>query len=497
MELQEKYAVLSKLLEGSTQHMLAQTAKNVNEVLDEFLEAISCKTQASIGKVYGLGEDLTIFSNICEACTGSLENMNGGSSEASTYISILTKVFTVYKIMLREEDASGKNKELYTAEFLAAAFRTLKVVMAFSDSFDCQTAILSSINNMLISYKSLGLQSDDHYFFQDNCSNAKLTLKSMRHKCSAKYLTVASNIIYRCSALNSKCFEALFVDVITIIVPTLAASVWMLKEQQRQGHPQKDCVGLLLALLRIVHLYGPKYLNATGPGKESNTKKVNEIQNILDLVSMTGIVLMEALSLTLDLQNQIHPVKLSVVRILIDVPEHYLMFLIERKKTVHLLNLLLFESERIMVQNKKDENHVAHNFVPILLVLLRILKIKETTCGMLARKQIKDYIFPERDIGDSIKNEKLHETTPRKTQKTQSMEPTDAPKFTLRRYLIDMLLEFSASTNVIVPLGDLIYNLCDRDGDELIRRCGLGYCAGVLQRQGALGQFMKGVPSNF
>ena len=113
--------------------------------------------------------------------------------------------------------------------------------------------------------------------------------------------------------------------------------------------------------------------------------------------------------------------------------------------------------------------------------------------GMLARKQIKDYIFPERDIGDAIKSEKLHETTPRKTHKTQSMEPTDAPKFTLRRFLIDMLLEFSASTNVIVPLGDLIYNLCDRDGDELIRRCGLGYCAGVLQRQGALGQFMKGV----
>ena len=60
-----------------------------------------------------------------------------------------------------------------------------------------------------------------------------------------------------------------------------------------------------------------------------------------------------------------------------------------------------------------------------------------------------------------------------------------------------MLLEFSASTNVIVPLGDLVYHLCDRDGDELIRRCGLGYCAGVLQRQGALGQFMKGVPSTF
>ena len=132
--------------------------------------------------------------------------------------------------------------------------------------------------------------------------------------------------------IKSKVLRGTFVDVITIIVPTLAASVWMLKEQQRQGHPQKDCVGLVLALLRIVHLYGPKYLNATGSGKEPNTKKVNEISNILDLVSMTGIVLMEALSLTLDLQNQIHPVKLSVVRILIDVPEHYLMFLIERKK---------------------------------------------------------------------------------------------------------------------------------------------------------------------
>ena len=150
-----------------------------------------------------------------------------------------------------------------------------------------------------------------------------------------------------------------------------------------------------------------------------------------------------------------------------------------------------------MVQNKKEENYIAHNFVPILLVLLRILKIKDVTCGRLGRKQIKNYIFPPKETSDSIEKGTLQQPTPPKAQKRQSMEPTDAPKFTLRRYLIDMLLEFSASTNVIVPLGDLVYHLCDRDGDELIRRCGLGYCAGVLQRQGALGQFMKGAPSTF
>ena len=497
MKLQEKYAVLCKLVPSSTQHIVARTAQTVNEVLGEFLEEISCKYQASIGKVYEVDGILKMLGNVCEACTTILENMKDGSAEAYTYISTLTKVFTVYKIMLREDDASGKNKELYNTEFLAVAFRTLNATIPFSGTFDCQTAVMSSINNMLISYKSLGLQNDGHFFFHNNCYYAKLILKSMRRKCSAKYLTVASNIIYRCSALNAKCFQALFVDVITIIVPTLAASCWMLKEQQQQGHPQKDCVGLLLALLRIVHLYGPNYLNATDTGTGVNNKKFGEIPNLLNLVSTTGVVLMEVLSLKLDLQNLIHPVKLSVVRILIDVPEHYLMFLVERKKTAHLLNLLSFESERIMVQNKKEENDIAHNFVPILLVLLRILKIKDVTCGRLGRKQIKNYIFPPKETSDSIEKGTLQQPTPLKAQKRQSMEPTDAPKFTLRRYLIDMLLEFSASTNVIVPLGDLVYHLCDRDGDELIRRCGLGYCAGVLQRQGALGQFMKGVPSTF
>ena len=55
-----------------------------------------------------------------------------------------------------------------------------------------------------------------------------------------------------------------------------------------------------------------------------------------------------------------------------------------------------------MVQNKKEENDIAHNFVPILIVLLRILKIKDVTCGRLGRKQIKNYIFPPKETSDSI-----------------------------------------------------------------------------------------------
>ena len=164
MKLQEKYAVLCKLVPSSTQHNMAQTAQTVNEVLGEFLEEISCKYQASIGKVYAVDGVLKMLGNVCEACTSILENMKDGSAEANTYISTLTKVFTVYKIMLREEDASGKNEELYNTEFLAVAFRTLNATIPFSGSFDCQTAVMSSINNMLISYKSLGLQNDGHFF---------------------------------------------------------------------------------------------------------------------------------------------------------------------------------------------------------------------------------------------------------------------------------------------------------------------------------------------
>ena len=63
----------------------------------------------------------------------------------------------------------------------------------------------------------------------------------------------------------------------------------MLKEQQQQGHPQEDCVGLLLALLRIVHLYGPNYLNATDTGTGVNDKTFGEIPNLLNLVSTTGV----------------------------------------------------------------------------------------------------------------------------------------------------------------------------------------------------------------
>ena len=71
MKLQEKYTVLCKLVPKPhvTQHVMARTAQTVNEVLGEFLEEISCKYQASIGKVYEVDGVLKMLGNVCEACT--------------------------------------------------------------------------------------------------------------------------------------------------------------------------------------------------------------------------------------------------------------------------------------------------------------------------------------------------------------------------------------------------------------------------------------------
>ena len=206
----------------------------------------------------------------------------------------------------------------------------------------------------------------------------------------------------------------------------------------------------------------------------------------MKLISSTGIILLNILSLKFDLFHTIYPLKLSVIRILIDVPETYLIFIIMKNGLKDILNMLNMESEKIMIDNIKDNNIVTNNFVPILLVLIRILKIKNFNND--AFNMVKTFIFP-----NNLPQDKDIATTNGK----RNMEPIDAPNFTLRRYLINMLLEFSSSTNVIIPLGDLLYILCKQDGDELIKRCGLGYSAGILQRQGALGQFMKGVPSNF
>jgi hypothetical protein len=212
------------------------------------------------------------------------------------------------------------------------------------------------------------------------------------------------------------------------------------------------------------------------------------------LISSTGILLLNTLSLQNDLSNSIYPLKLSVVRILMDVPETYLIYLIENDGLKHLLGMLKLESEQIIIENNKDNNIVTNRFVPILLVIIRILKIKQ-----IQKKDafdiIKKFIFPHDQNFDNINAASINKNE--KEPKKRNMEPNDAPKFTLRRYLISMLLQFSSNVNVIVPLGDLLYLLCNEDGEELIKRCGLGYSAGILQRQGALGQFMAGVPSNF
>ena len=121
-------------------------------------------------------------------------------------------------------------------------------------------------------------------------------------------------------------------DVITIVVPTLCSIVLDVEEQQQQGHPQKDCVGLLLALLRIVHLYGPKYLNATDPGTELNGKHFREIPNLITLLVNDWTSSHGDIVHRIGFAESNLPRETSVVQALIDVPEHYLMFLVERKK---------------------------------------------------------------------------------------------------------------------------------------------------------------------
>ena len=57
-----------------------------------------------------------------------------------------------------------------------------------------------------------------------------------------------------------------------------------------------------------------------------------------------------------------------------------------------ILNMLNMESEKIMIDNIKDNNIVTNNFVPILLVVIRILKIKKFNND--AFNMVKTFIFP-------------------------------------------------------------------------------------------------------
>ena len=399
-------------------------------------------------------------------------------------VTIVTNVYNIYKIMLRKHESNNSNNALYTEQFVKLAITILNQLFSknfTNDNIDtCKIAIISSINNSLISYQNISLQDEKHYVCTNNFTLIHALLNTMKYKASAKYLTILSNIIYRCTALNKQCFQILYDDIILIIVPTLASSLYLLKhaqQQQEDGIIPKDCVDLMLAVLRIVSLYGPSFLKNRNNNMDEQTMK---------LISSTGIILLNILSLKFDLFHTIYPLKLSVIRILIDVPETYLIFIIMKNGLKDILNMLNMESEKIMIDNIKDNNIVTNNFVPILLVLIRILKIKKFNND--AFNMVQTFIFP-----NNLPRDKDIATTNGK----RNMEPIDAPNFTLRRYLINMLLEFSSSTNVIIPLGDLLYILCKQDGDELIKRCGLGYSAGILQRQGALGQFMKGVPSNF
>ena len=118
-----------------------------------FLEEIGCKYQASIGKVYAVDGVLKILRNICEACTSTLENMKDGSAESKHLYINPCKVFTVCKIMLEKKTRAGKTKNYTPQRFLAVAFRTLTANKAIERLVhpDCQTAVMSSINDMLIS----------------------------------------------------------------------------------------------------------------------------------------------------------------------------------------------------------------------------------------------------------------------------------------------------------------------------------------------------------
>jgi hypothetical protein len=360
----------------------------------------------------------------------------------------------------------------------------------------CQVAALSALNNCVLGSSggvlfSKLLQPPVHAsacvdLGVQNGSRTRLgvLMSTAEQPCPIQYLIIIFNFFYRCAATSEDLFKHFLTKpaqrrdphFVRISIMTLAWCIDRMKLDLPHSNKTK-LVDLGLALFRLIFLFASKW----------NTLSSEQDAEGQRLETMLGLVLRDSFFLNDDRWMESRRLKHGAVMVLMEMPDKYLVYFARSKGVPPLCQLCYQETERFLLgpANSLLAGNAAETLAPLFLSLYKLAK-----ADVAARQEMKSIIFPEQSMSAKEDRHGPFFSNEQKKNRKDIYKPSDAPEFTFRCHLINLLLK-SSDGHITVPLGDYLFLLCDEDVDEFVGRVGLGYGAGLLQRRGLLGQLKR------
>ena len=414
-------------------------------------------------------------------------------SSRSNCLEILGYICNSLKVLSRTCEFEVLHQEDSLDMLLSICLHSKKLVETKAGRH-CQVAALSALNNCVLgssggvlfskllqppvhtsSFVDLGMQ---------NGSRTRLgfLMSTAEQSCPIQYLIIIFNFFYRCAATSEDLFKHFLTkpaqrrdpNFVRVTIMTLAWCINRMKFDLPHLSKTK-IVDLGLALFRLTFLFASKW----------NTLSSEQDAEGQRLETMFGLVLRDSFFLNDDRWMESRRLKHGAVMVLMEMPDKYLVYFARSKGVPPLCQLCYQETERILLgpANSLLAGNAAETLAPLFLSLYKLAKADDA-----ARREMRSIIFPEQSILE--KEDRHGPSNEEKKNRKDLYKPSDAPEFTFRCHLINLLLK-SSDGHITVPLGDYLFLLCEEDVDEFVDRVGLGYGAGLLQRRGLLGQLKR------
>jgi len=270
------------------------------------------------------------------------------------------------------------------------------------------------------------------------------------------------------------------VNLFTILVSTLA---WALRSQPSlsTSHPMDRRSDLIIEIIHVLFA-----LRSVG------SKRVVDQMELENRAMMTqlGIIILDLLKLP-NRNKKCYDCKLASLLLLMNAPKEYGQFLVVNDGIGELLTILWLKVNLIVVELAADVHSAQHAamILPVLIVLNELVVSNE-----VIQRKVKDYIFPPSEENGFLEKVESHrkeitETPEKGRGAKKNMQPLDAPPGTLRWKLIKLMTY--TESNVKRCASELLWNLCRKDPNEFVLRCGFGNACHMLSIQG-LYQIPKG-----
>eukprot|EP00979_Chaetoceros_neogracilis_P000251 scaffold72_cov274-Chaetoceros_neogracile.AAC.6 len=263
------------------------------------------------------------------------------------------------------------------------------------------------------------------------------------------------------------------VNLFTILVSTLA---WALRSEPSfpSSHPMDRRSDLIIEIIHALFAI-----------RSVGSKRVVERMELENRAMMTqlGIIILDLLRLS-NRNKKCYDCKLASLLLLMNAPKEYGQFLVVNDGIDELLTILWLQLNMIVVEHAGDVHsaQLAAKILPVLIVLNELVISNE-----VIRREVKNNIFPANEEDGFLEKIEAHKkeisATPHKGRGAKkNMQPLDAPPGTTRWKLIKLMTY--TESNMKRCASELLWNICRKDPNEFVLRCGFGNACHMLSIKG-------------